>query len=282
MRSASASASAMSCVQSRMVESCCSRIWRMKSCTSSLLRGSSPVVGSSSSSSTGAVSSARASAIFCCMPARQILHRLAPALGREADHRQDLGDAGARLARPQPVEAGRVAEVLDRRHALEERRLDRDAVDQALHAPRLGEHVDAEHVGAAAVVDQQRREQPHQRRLARAVLAEDGDALAPLHREAEAVQGGDAPPAAAHARAAVAADELLAQVVDLDSRNGGHGGYLIGRGWARAAPRRAGEQDALGLGGGAGAPGVLGATTDRSTAADSVCRCDYRQVDRRY
>ena len=43
-------------------------ISRMKSCTSSFERGSSPVVGSSSRSSTGEVSSARASATFCCMP----------------------------------------------------------------------------------------------------------------------------------------------------------------------------------------------------------------------
>ncbi len=67
-RSASASASAMSWVQSRMVASCRSRISRMNDCTSRLERGSRPVVGSSSSSSTGLVSSARASATFCCMP----------------------------------------------------------------------------------------------------------------------------------------------------------------------------------------------------------------------
>ena len=40
----------------------------MNSCTSSFERGSSPVVGSSSSSSTGEVRSARASATFCCIP----------------------------------------------------------------------------------------------------------------------------------------------------------------------------------------------------------------------
>ena len=40
----------------------------MNVCTSCFERGSRPVVGSSSSSSTGEVSSARASATFCCMP----------------------------------------------------------------------------------------------------------------------------------------------------------------------------------------------------------------------
>ena len=68
MRSASASASAMSCVQRRIVASCSTRTSRMNSCTSSFERGSRPVVGSSSSSSTGEVRSARASATFCCMP----------------------------------------------------------------------------------------------------------------------------------------------------------------------------------------------------------------------
>ena len=52
-RSASASASARSCVQSRIVASCVGRISRMNSCTSSFERGSRPVVGSSSRSRTG-------------------------------------------------------------------------------------------------------------------------------------------------------------------------------------------------------------------------------------
>ena len=75
---------------------------------------------------------------------------------------------------------------------------------------------------AAAVVQEQRREHAHERRLARAVLAEDGDALAPREREADAVQGGDAAAADAAAAAAVAADELLAQIVDFDGGCGGH------------------------------------------------------------
>ena len=55
-------------MQSRIVESCTARISRMKPCTSSFERGSSPVVGSSSRSRTGEVRSARASATFCCIP----------------------------------------------------------------------------------------------------------------------------------------------------------------------------------------------------------------------
>jgi hypothetical protein len=65
--------------------------------------------------------------------------------------------------------------------------------------------------------------------------------------------------------------------VHFDSRNGGHGGYLIGyAGGLVATPRRADEQDAFGLGGGAGAPDDLGATTDRSTAADPWAGGVYR------
>src|SRR5205823_13125212 len=67
-RSASVSASAMSCVQRRIVASCSVRTARMNSCTSSFERGSSPVVGSSSRSRTGEVRSALARATFCCIP----------------------------------------------------------------------------------------------------------------------------------------------------------------------------------------------------------------------
>jgi hypothetical protein len=55
-------------VQRRIVESCTALISRRKSCTSSFERGSRPVVGSSSRSSTGEVRRARASATFCCIP----------------------------------------------------------------------------------------------------------------------------------------------------------------------------------------------------------------------
>src|SRR5207237_145198 len=77
-----------------------------------------------------------------------------------------------------PVEPGRVREVLGGRHLLEEARLDRDAVDQQADCTGLGEHVVAEHARLAAFVEKQGREQADQRRLARAVLAQDGDALA--------------------------------------------------------------------------------------------------------
>ena len=68
MRSQSSSASSMSCVVSRIVLSCSSLTCRTNACTSRFDRGSSPVVGSSSSISTGEVRNDLATAIFCCCP----------------------------------------------------------------------------------------------------------------------------------------------------------------------------------------------------------------------
>ena len=113
----------------------------------------------------------------------------------------------------QAVEAGRVAQVLDRREALEEGGLDRDAVDQPLHPARLAEDVVAEDASGAAVLEQQRGEQAHERRLARAVLAQDGDALTARDGEGDRIQSRYAAP-----MQALAAAELLAQLEHLDRR----------------------------------------------------------------
>jgi hypothetical protein len=47
-------------------------------------------------------------------PAREVLHRLAAPVRREADPLEDLGDSLARLGRRHPVEAGGVVQVLGR------------------------------------------------------------------------------------------------------------------------------------------------------------------------
>jgi hypothetical protein len=150
-------------------------------------------------------------------PAREVLHRLAAPVDREADLRQDRGDLDAGLARPHAVVPSRVVQVLASRHLLEEAGLDRDAVDELPNRPRIREDVVPEHLGAAAVVEEQGREQPDQRRLAGAVLAQDRDALSALHRERDALERR---PLLARepARLLVAARELLAEVVDLHSR----------------------------------------------------------------
>jgi hypothetical protein len=111
--------------------------------------------------------------------------------------------------RPEAVEARGVAQVLRRAHLLEEARLDRDAVDQPPHRPGVAEGIVAEDQRGAAVGQQQRREQADERRLARPVRTEDGDALAPLDLEVQPLERGHAALAAA-----VTTGELLAQVVD--------------------------------------------------------------------
>ena len=158
--------------------------------------------------------------------AREVLHRLVAAVGGEADAVEDPRDLAARLLRRHAVVPRRVAEVLGRGHLLEERGLDRHAVDEPAHGARLRKtscpKMVAEPPSCSSSVD----EQADQRRLARAVLAEDGDRLAPLHREGDVLQRREA-----HAAAALAAAELLAQVVNFDCQhavllvrwNGGHG-----------------------------------------------------------
>ena len=194
------------------------RISRMNSCTSRFERGSSPVVGSSSSSSTGEVRSARASATFCCMP-RERFSIGSPRRSAGNPTRPRISGISPRVSRRRhPVEARRVVEVLGRRHLLEERRLDRDAVDEPLHGPLRRVTTSWPKMRArAAVGEQQRREQADQRRLARPVLAEDGDALAALHREGDPVQRRDGP-LREPARLPVATEERLAQVLDDDGR----------------------------------------------------------------
>src|SRR5262249_3254837 len=87
-----------------------------------------------------------------------------------------------------------------------------DAVHEATHGARLPERVVAEDARLAAVVQEQSRQKPDQRRLARAVLAENRDALAALDREGDVVQRDAAP----RVDALLPPDELLAQVVNLD------------------------------------------------------------------
>ena len=210
------------------------RIWRMNACTSSFERGSSPVVGSSSSSSTGAVSSARASAIFCCMPRDRSSIGSSRRSGGNPTMLQDLGDAGARLARRQAVEAGRVAEVLDRRHALEERRLDRDPVDQPLHARGLANtsmpNTSALPPSCSSSVDSRRTSVDFPEPFWPRMATHSPRAIRKLRPCSAATRRRGR-----SRRRAVAADELLAQVVDRDGRKGGHGASSLGRGGTAGA-----------------------------------------------
>ena len=79
--------------------------------------------------------------------AGEILHRLGRR--RRAGIRpasRISGMRATRLVRREAVEAGGIAEVLHRRHALEERRLHRHPIDQPLHLPGVVGHVDPEYL----------------------------------------------------------------------------------------------------------------------------------------
>src|SRR6266511_2533505 len=142
-----------------------------------------------------------------------MLHALVAAADGEADALEELRDLRARRTRWHAVEPRRVGEVLLRRHLLEERGFDRYAVHEPLDRARFLDHVVAEDLGLSAVREQQRRQH-------RAVLAQDRDALAALHRERDAFECRYAAPPLAHVRSRrVAAEEFLAQVVDFNGRH---------------------------------------------------------------
>ena len=65
----------------------------------------------------------------------------------------------------------------------------------------------------AAVVEEERRQEPDQRRLPRAVLAENRHALAALDAELDVLQGSDA---TAAREPAVASPEFLPEAAHLD------------------------------------------------------------------
>ena len=144
-------------------------------------------------------------------PAREVLHRVRRAATTGKPTRSRIsGIRVARLARRQPVEPRRVGEVLDRRHLLEERRLDRDAVDHA------GEPPASRRCRARRCARCRRPAAAASRAAGRASTCPEpfwpsiGDALAARDLEREPAQRLDA-----DALAPVLADELLAQVVEL-------------------------------------------------------------------
>src|SRR5439155_17597746 len=98
----------------------------------------------------------------------------------------------------------------------EEGGLDRYAVDDAADGAAFGTDVVPEDACAAPVREQQRREEPDERRLARAVLTQDRDALTAFDLEGDAGERGHA-----DASATLAPTELLAQVVDF------HGEHVL-------------------------------------------------------
>src|SRR5581483_7599416 len=128
-----------------------------------------------------------------------------------------VGNQLVGLAVRESVEARRVGEVLLRAHPLEEARLDRHPVDEPTDGARRRERIVPEDERRPRVVQQERREQADQGRLAGSVPAEDRDALAALDRERDAVQRRQAALAREASVGLHPAPELLAKLAHLDS-----------------------------------------------------------------
>ena len=105
----------------------------------------------------------------------------------DAQADEDLLGSGARVRSGHPVKAPGVHEVLHRRELLEERRLDRDPVDEALHGKLVRADVETEHGHRAFVRLEQRREAADERGLTGAVRPEERVDLAAGDRERHAV-----------------------------------------------------------------------------------------------
>ena len=91
---------------------------------------------------------------------------------------QDLQAAPLRLVRARPYSRAGVQQVLHRTQLLEERRVDADAIDELFDPQLVADDVEAEDLERAAVGQQQRRDDANQRRLARAVGAQNAEDLA--------------------------------------------------------------------------------------------------------
>ena len=102
--------------------------------------------------------------------------------------------ASRRSARRDPVEVREDEQVLlDGQRHVEVVELRRDAAAAARACFDSSGQREAEHLELALVGDRLRGQQPHRRRLAGAVRAEQADARALRHVEVEPVDGGDRP-----------------------------------------------------------------------------------------
>ena len=155
--------------------------------------GSRPTVGSSSSTSRGSCTSARAISSRRRMPPRELVDL------RRRGGRARLAISSARSIASAPSRARHAVEVGEDEQVLLDGQRHVEVVELRHDAhlrPRLlrvaGQRV-AEHLELALVGDRLRGEQPHRRRLARAVGPEQADARPLGHVEVEAVDRGDRP-----------------------------------------------------------------------------------------
>ena len=199
---------------------------RTSSRTARAAATSRPSVGSSRNRIHGSLSRPRAKFIFWRWPVDSVLTRCC-ALLLQPDRLDQLVDALPAVARGQAVELAEHPELLaDGQDPVARLLAARDHVHDPADLLRLGARRRSRRSGRVALGRQeQRRQDLDQRRLARAVRAEQAEELARLDLEVDAVEGDDAP--ACRVDAADAAD------VD--------GGRLSGRaGVGHGSPRRGG------------------------------------------
>ena len=168
---------------------------------------------------------------FLLHAARHVFHRVVERVLLQSETHHDLAHLGASRRRLEPVQASGVHQVLDRRELLEERRIDRYAVDQSLDGKRVVLDIVSEDTQAPAVREQQRRDEPDQRRLAGSVRAENTEHLAARDREIDLVQGDDfffldLAKQLAALPGSILADEHLAHAFDFECR-GTHEDSLV-------------------------------------------------------
>ncbi len=138
--------------------------------------------------------------------ARERLHGLVGPL-QQIDRREQVVDRALALLRREAVELREDRHVLPGREVQVRGHRLRDHADRLAHAVRVAHDVEAVHARMPGARHHERREHPDQRRLARAVRAEQAEHLAVLHVEVHLVDGAE--------RA-----EVLAQVLDLDVEHG--------------------------------------------------------------
>ena len=174
--------------------------------------GSSPTVGSSSSTSRGRWTSARAISRRRRIPPESLSTRVSRRSTSFAIFERPLDRLGP-VGAADPVEVGEDEQVLlDGQRRVEVVELRDDA---ALGAGRLrlARQPEAQHLDLALVGDRLRREEPHRRRLPGAVRAEQADAGADRDVEVQVVDRGDRP-VALH-DAAQADGELVAHAFSM-------------------------------------------------------------------
>ena len=121
--------------------------------------------------------------------ARVLLDRVVGPIG-QPDLLEDLVDGRLGLVAPQPVEAGRVAQVLAAGQSAVEADRVGQVADPALDLARLPGRVEAHHAGLARCRLGQAEQHQDRRRLAGPVLPEQAEDLARVDRQVELVDRG--------------------------------------------------------------------------------------------